>query len=323
MKLLNEDVKFTQIDNEFLQMVKTKTPNLYQKFFNLYKNKGLDYAKEQYKNYDPTILAQKEVEKNAESLKKYQEEKRKQKNAKIQELKSLLPEKPDMESILNDFLLDKQLRESFHTEVIPQLSTKTLSMKTKFSPPNDITANYEIFGYLKFPNVTKIINRITNSDTDTLSKLINMGDEEALIKYIVNIATQPYDEDIVNDIVGSRKTHQYNKKLQKLFPGEYDYINDAALLKNTLAFKSKLSIKLMVSTNNIRGTRLYTEILFTAESSKPIVENISTSTHNYTPVSDYGDVLDSITKTLIEIKSKILLLDFAGTSISDFLLKLG
>ena len=70
IKIINEaNIIYTDDldETEFLKMVKEQNPDLYNRFFSLVKNRGLEIAKEKYKEFDP--IYQKQLKRKEKSLK--------------------------------------------------------------------------------------------------------------------------------------------------------------------------------------------------------------------------------------------------------------
>jgi hypothetical protein len=68
MNLLIESIvknilKESEEEYNFLKKVQSENPTLYNRFYSLVKNKGLDVAQEKYKEFDPEIIKQKEKDK--------------------------------------------------------------------------------------------------------------------------------------------------------------------------------------------------------------------------------------------------------------------
>jgi hypothetical protein len=56
-------LKESEEEYTFLKKVVGENPSLYSRFYSIVKNKGLEVAKEKYKEYDPELIKQKEKEK--------------------------------------------------------------------------------------------------------------------------------------------------------------------------------------------------------------------------------------------------------------------
>lgn len=56
-------LKESEEEYSFLKKVQVENPSLYSRFYSIVKNKGLEVAKEKYKEYDPELIKQKEKEK--------------------------------------------------------------------------------------------------------------------------------------------------------------------------------------------------------------------------------------------------------------------
>ena len=57
-KIIKEDVlTMSDTESDFLNKVKNENPEMYGKFFNLVRNKGLDFAKEKYFQFDKERLS--------------------------------------------------------------------------------------------------------------------------------------------------------------------------------------------------------------------------------------------------------------------------
>lgn len=151
-KIMSEDVNFVDINDDFLDMVKRKTPDLYSKFFNLYRNKGLEYAKSEYEKYDPDILAKKQDELEAQYALARKEQKKKEKKSKIETLKSFLPNKPEMAELLDKYLLTRDFRIQCEELFIPQLNSNTLTARQKYDHFR-LQNKYNLNGYLEFKTV--------------------------------------------------------------------------------------------------------------------------------------------------------------------------
>ena len=65
----------TNDESDFLKKVKNENPEMYVRFVNLIKNRGLDYAKEIYKTYDKEIISN-ELKSKKKELEKQQYEKK-------------------------------------------------------------------------------------------------------------------------------------------------------------------------------------------------------------------------------------------------------
>lgn len=99
-------------DNEkFLDKVKKENPELYTRFLNLVGNKGLDVAKEKYKEFDPEyVKIQKQKEKEEKALrKKIGNKERNKQLSKELEIKFLKDYKSEIEYVEN-ILLNSPLK---------------------------------------------------------------------------------------------------------------------------------------------------------------------------------------------------------------------
>jgi hypothetical protein len=93
-------------NEKFLDQVKKENPNLYSKFLNIVGNKGLEKAKEKYKEYDP--IAVEKIEK-AEKEKQRLINKEKLEKAKKEYRNLILNKYKDKIDEINNILADDKL----------------------------------------------------------------------------------------------------------------------------------------------------------------------------------------------------------------------
>lgn len=118
MKKILEYKVFDLLQNkeneEFLDKVKKENPDLYIKFLNVLGNKGLDRAKEKYKEYDPEYIKSERSKKKKENNKKNKEKLRKNLlelySEEIKEIEKILSESP-LKKILKYIKSDEILKE--------------------------------------------------------------------------------------------------------------------------------------------------------------------------------------------------------------------
>lgn len=281
---LNEDISFTYMNDEFLDMVKQKTPELYSKFFNLYKNKGIDYAKSAYEKYDPDVLAKKEAEIAIAQRNKREEERLLAKKNKFEELKSILPTKEEVKHILDTSLLTGDFRNFCSDEGIPQLSTSTLSSVGKKINGHTLSFKHKLNGYLEFKNIRDLLDYFEDTGNNK----------------------------ILDSMIRTKNTDKYLKKMNKLYKdyGIYDdFIHDDFLRPiSTIKVRANLDITIQIEKNKfIRDS----EFMLSIEYKFSVINNISSDEmiekydSIYESVNNKEDVIHYFNNLLVSLKEKI------------------
>lgn len=140
IKILKEsDEEYT-----FLKKIEKENPNLYNRFYSLVKNRGLEYSKEKYKEYDPELIKQKERE----------EKKLNKKISKIEKDAKAYSELNKLIQVINDVRRDHNIgkeiitlfKENFHKEpyvVFNKYNTIDYLNKLYKSDPNRLKDYFE------------------------------------------------------------------------------------------------------------------------------------------------------------------------------------
>ena len=280
---LNEDITFTEMNDEFLDMVKEKTPELYPKFFNLYKNKGIDYAKSEYEKYDPDVLAKKEAEIATAQKNKRKEERLSIKKNKFDQLKTFLPSKEEVKHILDTFLLTRDFRDDCSDLNIPQLSTSTLSSVGKKINGNTLSFKHKLNGYLEFKDAQDFINYATDTGNDKVLDAMNQ----------------------------TKKTEKYIRKANKLYKeyGIYDDFihDDYSQPSSNIKTKTTLDLTFYI-TERIRSESkfmLSIEYKFSVQNSVSPDETLKEYDSLYESVESKEDVIRYFKNLLGSLKEKI------------------
>jgi hypothetical protein len=202
-------------EHEFLKRVKTLTPDLYNRFLSMVKNKGLEVAKQEYMKIDPEVLKQKEKdEKRMQTLNNRKE--------KLSSTKILLPNKTDIKNSVNRVLLDSDFRRVSQELLFPQLTVNNLEYKVNTHTMNHIMVTYKFDSRMRFKSM---------KDLD--SYILSMRDNDS----------------ILDDIITSRKIHKQNKDIKK-WSGKYGEDIDN-FWDMDLVFMSTLEIKVEVRKGQI------------------------------------------------------------------------
>lgn len=112
--------------NKFLADVKARVPDVYNRVYSIFKNRGLDAAKEYFAQYDPVVLKQKERERKSAETKGFA-------MAKINNMKSLMLSKAEMAELIETIVLTEDYRKACQRLNFPQLVSTNFEPKTRIS----------------------------------------------------------------------------------------------------------------------------------------------------------------------------------------------
>lgn len=278
---LTEDIKFTEMSDDFLDMVKEKTPELYSKFFNLYKNKGIEYAKGEYEKYDPDILDKKQAELEVMWAKKRKEERKEAKRMKFDKLRAYLPKKEEIKDILGKHLLTRNFREKCEEFIIPQLSTNLLTVKESKYGNDILSISYKLNGYLEFRNADEFIDYLRDNG----------------------------DDKILDNIIKSRKMEKSIKRFAKMDKeyGGFDFIDD--FFSKSFRLKTEFVLKLEIREGRYRRENeinFYITQSFKVNSSQFIFRDLEKYDKQFFEIDNKGDVIKELTVMLDKLKMSIM-----------------
>ena len=112
--------------NSFLADVKSRVPDMYMRVYSIYRNRGLDAAKEFFAQYDPVAIKQKEKErKSAETKEKA--------TAKIIDMRSLVLSKAELSDMIERIVLTEDYRKMCQRLNLPQLVSSNFVPKVSVS----------------------------------------------------------------------------------------------------------------------------------------------------------------------------------------------
>lgn len=185
---------------DFLNKVKTTTPDAYSKIYNIYKNKGLEKAMEAYVQYDPEVLKRKEEEADLKS-----KELAKARGKKvIEKMKSLLPNTTQVKEIVDKYFFTPEIRSDFRFLMLPQPSSKNVKVRVL----NQSQRNFRIeYNFMSFRSLNK----------KTLEDLYD------------NLLYGISDDDILDDIIKSRKEYKTMRSYEKDELNYLEYIDTAII----------------------------------------------------------------------------------------------
>lgn len=283
---LTEDIKFSEMGDDFLDMVKEKTPELYSKFFNLYKNKGIDYAKAEYEKYDPDILDKKQAELEVMWAKQRKKERNEAKKMKFDKLRAYLPKKEEMKDILEKHLLTRNFRQQCEDLIIPQLSTKLLTVKESKYGDNTLLISYKLNGYLEFSNPDEFIDY-----------LMDNGDDR-----------------ILDNIIKSRKTAKSVKRFGKMAKkyGDFDEGSDFIYDGFSGSYRLRTEFVLKLEVNKARYfsedvINCYINQYFKFDNSHFILKDLEKNDREFRfEIDNKGDVIKKLTVILDKLKMYIM-----------------
>lgn len=264
-------------DSDFLDRVKSLTPELYNKFYTLYRNRGLEAAKSEYEKIDPEVLKQKaKDEKKAQTLKNRKE--------MLRGVKELLPSKEDIKNSVDRIILTSDFRKISQQLLFPQLTIANMDAKVKSHTMEDMLVYYTFSSYMSFKS------------------------PEELFKYFENIGT---DDSILDDMLKAKNKIKSVKNMQKWGKEYYDEYNPMYdYMDKNLKFKSELQIRVQIRKNLIPTGMIYVETYYTTEMTTPgegLPENLL-RVHSATKceIANISNPNDCVINSLIKLKTKLI-----------------
>lgn len=264
-------------DSDFLDRVKSLTPELYNKFYTLYRNRGLEAAKIEYEKIDPEVLKQKaKDEKKAQTLKNRKE--------MLGGVKELLPSKEDIKNSVDRIILTSDFRKISQQLLFPQLTIANMDVKVKSHTMKDMLVYYTFSSYMSFKS------------------------PEELFKYFENIGT---DDSILDDILKAKNKIKSVKNMQKWDKEYYDEYNPMYdHWDKNLKFKSELQIRVQIRKNIIPTGMIYVETYYTTEMTTPeegLPENLLTvRSATKCEIANISNPNDCVINSLIKLKTKLI-----------------
>ena len=150
--------------NSFLADVKARVPDIYARVYSVFKNRGLDAAKELFSQYDPVVIKQKEKErKSAET--------RDRAKAKITDMRSFMLGKEELADMIERIVLTEDYRMACQRLNFPQLVSSNFVPKTRINQ-HELSVGFTITSKVSYSpgieGLKKFSSDIKRNDTDAI-----------------------------------------------------------------------------------------------------------------------------------------------------------
>lgn len=203
-------------ETDFLKKIKIENPALYNKFYSMLKNRGLDIAKKEYLKYDP--IYQKQLQSKAKSI----ETKQKYKE-NINSIKELLPTKTELSNIIETEFLNSNIRFEMKQNNLPQLVASNIEPKTNITK-SDANISFTLKENNTYePTLEGILRYLSGVyiDYDELpSEIVELFNDRGLDKEDI--------DGILREISQRKRAHKYKTKFKDLEDNsnEFMYLNN-------------------------------------------------------------------------------------------------
>lgn len=288
-------------ESDFLMKVKKENPNLYNRFFSMFRNRGLNIAKIEYAKFKKEARIETKADKQ---------------DKKAEKLISINPSKEEIASVINRNFSTPQFRQMCNKLNFPQLSSEAFELEIVTNKKDNGTNSIlkiDIPIYKKFKNLSEYVK---GSNKQDIKKEIEYQHN----KYLNSLRFLP-DPDILNKVSAFR-TKRYFDEDPKDIPSNLTPIkNEEFCIKNSLGIKIKYYIS---DYNTTYGKELEVNCYFSTRledtnNSKPIKLESTRALITNDGSANIGKqiLLNIIGECLEELRDKVLNSKLSVTKIMD------
>ena len=252
--------------NDFLKIVKDKSPTLYARFYAMVKNKGLAVSMEEYDKVNPDVLKLKAKQEKSKITKEKGKELK-------DEMKDLLPDKSQTNSIINEYLLTDDLRHFLQKLGVNQPSTDGCSFNLSSNQQEGsikvnlaTTEKYD----LKLNGSTRFLDKL-NREYNLSEEIMRTSNKQRLDKGLEKTLHDEYDYDTENFEARIRCEIQIDLyrstglRIHTFFRIEYynnnDYSKDSILTVHPDFERKQIGVIDTVSSNDFKAQFAITKII--------------------------------------------------------------
>jgi hypothetical protein len=271
----------TKEEGDFLNMVKTKTPDSYNRFLSLLKNKGLEVAREKYMDVDPDAVKQRERERKSLEKKQINREKGDLIREKENDLLYLLPQKKEMAVLVDVCFGDMEFRMLMQKRKNPQIDGREIKCSVKR---------------------TGVLNKPASVEMECEQESFLVLDDE----YYKEYDSSPNNPNIIKKVMErSRKISEMHRRQlyrEKKYGLDAEYFMD---FPRAIIGKLTITIKIGEEPNGLKNIMVYCKYVTSTYNENYISPFSSVDSYRFSKNTDGLNITDVIKDAMNDLKNKM------------------